>query len=76
MGRRIPINLTPEQSMVLLLVVAAVVVVLVALAVLELVLGRGAAFALRLGRRPPPRKSPTRVALDELEKRLRHRGEQ
>ncbi len=75
MGRRIPINLTPEQSLVLLLVVAAVVVVLVALAVLERVLGRGAAFALRLGGRPRPGKGPTRVALDELEERLRHRGE-
>ncbi len=74
MGRRIPVSLTPEQSMVLLLVVAAVVVVLVALAVLERVLGRGIALALRLGGRPTPRKSPTRVALDELEERLRHRG--
>lgn len=74
MRGRVPINLTPEQAMALLLAVAALVCVLLAVAILELLIARGAAFALRLAGRPPPRKSPTRVALDELEERLRRPG--
>ena len=75
MGRRIPINLSPEQAMAVLLVVAALLAVLVAVAVFELLITRGAVLAVRLSGRKPPSHGPTRVALDELEDRLRRRSE-
>ena len=75
MGRRFPINPTPEQAMTVLLLVATIAAVLVAVAVLELVITRGAALAVRLSGRKPPPHCPTRVALDELEDRLRRRSE-
>jgi hypothetical protein len=72
-GGRVPINLTPEQTLLVLLAVLVLVGIFLAFKVLEVVLTRGAALAVRLSGRTPPRKSPTRIALDELEERLRHR---
>ncbi len=74
-GGRIPINLTPEQTLVVLVVAALLLLLFIGFKAFELALTRGAALALRLTGRRPPRKSPTRIALDELEERLRHRGE-
>ena len=73
MGGRIPFNLTPEQTLWIVAGVAGVVAVVLAIALLELLISRGVALALRLAGRMPPRKSPTRIALDELEERLRRR---
>lgn len=72
-GGRIPINLTPQQTLFVLGLMLVGLLLFVAFKVLELALTRGAALALRLTGHTPPRKSPTRVALDELEKRLRDR---
>ncbi len=73
MGRRIPLNLTPAQTEVVLLVAATLLAVAIALAVFELLLTRGAGLVVRLTGRTPPRKSPTRIAIDELEERVRRR---
>lgn len=74
-GGRVPVNLTPQQLDVLLAVLAVLVLAVVAVAVFELLLTGGAALAFRISGRRPPLKSPTRIALEELEERLRRRSE-
>jgi hypothetical protein len=75
MRRGVPVNLSPQQLEVLLAVLVVVLAVLLLVGVFELLLTRGAALAVRLSGHKPPRKGPIRVALDELEDRLRGRPE-
>lgn len=73
MRRGLPIALSPGQTVFILAAVILFGLVVVALIVVDGLLYRLAALALRIARRPLPSRSPTRVALDELEQRL-HSG--
>lgn len=65
------INLTPDQVVVLGLVVAVVLGALLVGVALEALVGRGAGWVLRRLGVAPPRRSSARVAIDELEARVR-----
>lgn len=70
MGRRIPVNLTPQQAeLIFLLIAVAVIAVLVGL-LLESVVGRSLAIVLRATGHKPPRKSFYRMRLDQLDEEL------
>lgn len=70
------IQLTPEQSIVVAVVVGAIVVAVLVSLLLEAVIGRGAGWLLRLFGVRPPAKSPARLAIEELEARVRGRDDQ
>ena len=70
------IQLTPEQSIVVAIVVGAIVLTVLIAILLEALIGRGAGWLLRLLGVPRPRKSPARIAIDELEARVRARDDQ
>lgn len=70
---RLPIQLTPGQTLVILTFVALVAVALLAAVLFEGLLTRLAAGVLRLTGHKMPAKSPARLALDDLEQRLRRR---
>ncbi|HEX6548836.1 MAG TPA: hypothetical protein VF134_08860 [Candidatus Dormibacteraeota bacterium] len=73
LGRFTPAQVPPRLALAL---AAATLLILIAVAagvLLEGLLSRGAALALRLTHHSPPRKSPARIRLDELDARLRAR---
>ena len=70
------IQLTPEQSIVVAAVVLAIVLAILISLLLEAVIGRGAGWLLRLFGVRPPTKSPARLAIDDLEARVRARDDQ
>lgn len=64
-------GVTPEQAAAIAAVVLAVLAVLVVGVLLEAVVGRSVGWVLRRFGVMPPRKSPARIAIDELESRVR-----
>jgi hypothetical protein len=75
LATRIPIQLSPGQSRVVVVVGAGLALALLVGVVLEGVFGGAASLVLRLLGHPPPRKSSFRMALDEMEARLQKRDE-
>jgi hypothetical protein len=76
LATRVPVQLSPGQTRLVLLVAGAVLLVLLAGAVVEVLFGSVGGFLLRLAGHPPPRKSSFRMALDEMEARLAERDRQ
>ena len=65
------VQLTPEQALVVGAILGAIVLTVVVALLLEALVGRGAGWLLRLFGVRPPRKSAARMAIDELEARVR-----
>jgi len=77
MMRRVPLpplHLSPDATAILLVILLGVLLLVVAWGVLEFVFGQTADVALRVSGHQKPRKSPARLAIDQLEARLRRRG--
>ena len=73
---RIPAGqLSRNQVELVAFVIGAVLLLMIAGAALDALLARGGSLWLRLTGRTPPRDTPTRVAIDELEARINKRGE-
>jgi hypothetical protein len=70
LASRIPVNLSPGQAVLVVVLAAGVIFALLAGTVLESLFGAFAGLLLRMTGHRPPRKSPMRTALDELEERL------
>ncbi len=73
LATRVPIQLSPGQSRLVVALVAAVLLALVAGAVVEVLFGSIGGLLLKLAGHEPPRKSSFRMALDEMEARLAER---
>lgn len=73
---RAPIQLSPQQSLLLVLGAGVVVIGLLAGLLAEALIGRGISAVLRLMGVRAPTKSRARTAIDELEARLRDSREQ
>jgi hypothetical protein len=70
LAARIPVNLSPGQTVLLVVLAAGVIVALLAGSVLESVFSTLAGMVLKMTGHQPPKKSGFRAALDELEERL------
>jgi hypothetical protein len=70
LAARIPVNLSPGQTVLLLVLAAGVILALLAGTVLESVFGTLAGMVLKMTGHQPPKTSGIRAALDELEERL------
>jgi hypothetical protein len=70
LAARIPVNLSPGQTVLLLVLAAGVILALLAGTVLESVFSALAGMILKMTGHPPPKRSGFRAALDELEERL------
>jgi hypothetical protein len=68
---RIPIQLTPRQTVLVTALAAGLLVAVIVAAVFESVLGGVIGFVLRITGHPPPRKSSFSRILDEFEERTR-----
>jgi hypothetical protein len=73
LASRIPIQLTPRQTLVVTALALGLLVAVIFAALFESVLGAVIGLILRLTGHPPPRKSNFRRVLDEFEERLRDR---
>ena len=72
LATRIPIQLTPRQTVLVTAIALALLVAVIAAALFESVLGGAIAFILRITGHPPPRKSSFSRILDEFEERTRN----
>lgn len=70
---RIPIQLTPRQTVLVTALALGLLVAIIAAALFESVLGSLIGLILRLLGHKPPRKSSFSRVLDELEERTRER---
>jgi hypothetical protein len=68
---RIPIQLTPRQTVLVVALALALLVAVVVMAVFESVMGGMIGLILRLAGHKPPRKSSFSRVLDEFEERTR-----
>lgn len=73
LATRVPIQLTPQQTVLVLGVVAMVLLAIVVGILLESVVGGLSSLLLRLTGHRPPRKSSLGNKLDELDERLRRK---
>jgi len=73
LAARIPVQLTPRQTVLVTAVVIGLLVAVVVAALFESVLGGVIAFVLRITGHPPPRKSSFSRVLDEFEERTRRK---
>ncbi len=71
MAGRVPIQLSPQQSLLLAVIGGLVVVGLLGGLILEIAVGSGISAVLRLFGVRAPAKSRARMAIDELEARVR-----
>ncbi len=76
LATRVPIQLSPGQSRLVIAIVAAGLLALLAGALVEVLFGSIGGLLLKLAGHPPPRKSSFRMALDDLEARLAKRDEE
>jgi hypothetical protein len=70
LAARVPIQLSPVQAVLVIVVVAGVILALVLGPLLDTLFTGFAGFLLRLTGHRPPTKGPVATALDELEARL------
>jgi hypothetical protein len=70
---RIPIQLTPRQTVLVTALALGLLVAVIVAAVFESMLGGVIGFILRATGHPPPRKSSFRRVLDDLEERTREK---
>jgi hypothetical protein len=70
---RIPIQLTPRQTVLVVALALGLVVAMVVMVVFESVLGATIGLILRLTGHKPPRKSSFSRVLDEFEERTRRK---
>ena len=70
---RIPIQLTPRQSVLVVALAIGLLAAVIAMALFETVLGGLITFILRMTGHKPPRKSSFSRVLDELEERTRRK---
>ena len=68
---RIPIQLTPRQTVLVTALALGLLVAVIVAAVFESALGGVIGFILRVTGHQPPRKSSFRRVLDDLEERTR-----
>ncbi len=71
LGRMLPIQLSRGQSLLVLGLVAVGVLAAAAAVFFDVLLYRVAWLALRIRGHPAPTKSPARIALEDLEQRVR-----
>jgi hypothetical protein len=71
---RIPIQLTPRQSVLVVALALGLLVAVIAMVVFETALGGVIGFILRITGHPPPRKSSFSRVLDELEEKTRQKS--
>lgn len=71
LASRVPIQLSPRQSVLVVALAIALVVAVLAAVLLESVLGGVVGLFLRLTGHRPPRKSAFSSVLDDFEERLR-----
>jgi hypothetical protein len=74
LGRVPPVQISPRQALAIATLLAVLVLAIAGGLLLEALLSEGAALAFRLAGRKPPRKSPARMALDDLDARIRARN--
>jgi hypothetical protein len=70
---RIPIQLTPRQTVLVTALALGLLIAVIAAATFETVLGGVIGFLLRITGHPPPRKSSFSRILDEFEERTREK---
>lgn len=70
---RIPIQLTPRQSVLVVALAIGLLVAVIAMALFESVMGGLITFILRMTGHKPPRKSSFSRVLDEFEERTRRK---
>ena len=70
---RIPIQLTPRQTVLVTALALGLVVAVIVMAMFETVMGGVIGFFLRITGHKPPRKSQFSRVLDEFEERTRER---
>jgi hypothetical protein len=70
---RIPIQLTPRQTLLVTALALGLLVAVIVAATFESVLGGLIGFILRVTGHPPPRKSSFSRVLDDLEERTRQK---
>jgi uncharacterized integral membrane protein len=73
LATRVPVQLTPQQSVLVLGLVVGLMVAVVVGILFESILGGVSSLVLRLTGHRPPRRSSFRTRLDELEERLRQK---
>lgn len=73
LASRIPIQLSPGQTVLVLAVAIGLLLAVVAAALFETVVGGLVSLVLRLTGHKPPRKSAFSRVLDELEERMREK---
>jgi hypothetical protein len=73
LASRIPIQLTPRQTVLVVALAIGLLIGLLVAATFETVLSGVIAFVLRITGHPPPRKSSFSRVLDELEQKTRER---
>jgi hypothetical protein len=76
LASRIPIRLTPGQTVLVAGLAAGLLLALAAREVLEAVLIGGLTLFLKLIGHPPPRKSSFSTVLDEFEARLNSKNDE
>ena len=70
---RIPIQLTPRQTLLVTALALGLLIAVIVAATFESVLSGLIGFILRVTGHPPPRKSSFRRVLDDLEERTRQK---
>jgi hypothetical protein len=70
---RIPIQLTPRQTVLVTALALGLLIAFIVAALFETVLGGVVGFILRITGHPPPRKSSFSRILDEFEERTREK---
>jgi hypothetical protein len=70
---RIPIQLTPRQTVLVVALTVGLLIAFIAMVVFESVMGGLIAFILRITGHKPPRKSSFSRVLDEFEERTRRK---
>ena len=73
LASRIPIQLTPRQTVLVTALAIGLLVAFIAAALFESVLGGAITFILRITGHRPPRKSSFSRVLDELEEKTRQK---
>jgi hypothetical protein len=73
LASRIPIQLTPRQTVLVTALALGLLAAVIVAALFESVLGAVIGLILRLTGHPPPRKSSFSKVLDEFEERMRDR---
>ncbi len=73
LASRVPIQLSPRQTVLVVALAVGLLVAVVAAALFETVVGGVVTLALRLTGHKPPRKSSFRTVLDDFEDRMREK---